>query len=37
MVNELEIDPAKLQRVLHFDGSPITARMIVEKIQGSAP
>ena len=28
LVNELEIDPAKLPRVLHFDGTPITARFI---------
>ncbi len=28
LVNELEIDPAKLTRVLHFDGTPITARFI---------
>jgi 2-oxoglutarate ferredoxin oxidoreductase subunit alpha len=28
LINELEIDPAKLVRVLHYDGSPITARVI---------
>jgi 2-oxoglutarate ferredoxin oxidoreductase subunit alpha len=28
LINELEIDPAKLTRVLHFDGTPITARFI---------
>jgi 2-oxoglutarate/2-oxoacid ferredoxin oxidoreductase subunit alpha len=28
LVNELEIDPARLTRVLHFDGTPITARFI---------
>ena len=28
LVNELEIDPVKLTRVLHFDGTPITARFI---------
>lgn len=33
LVTELEADPAKLLRVLHFDGSPITARMIAEKIE----
>ncbi len=32
LINELEIDPAKLQRVLHFDGTPITARFIVQAI-----
>ena len=26
LVNELGVDPAKLVRVLHFDGTPITAR-----------
>jgi 2-oxoglutarate ferredoxin oxidoreductase subunit alpha len=33
LVNELDADPAKLLRVLHFDGSPITARMIAGKIE----
>jgi 2-oxoglutarate/2-oxoacid ferredoxin oxidoreductase subunit alpha len=28
IVNELDIDPARLVRVLHFDGTPITARFI---------
>jgi len=28
LVNELEIDPAKLVRILHYDGTPITARFI---------
>jgi 2-oxoglutarate ferredoxin oxidoreductase subunit alpha len=37
IVNELEIDPDKLRRVLHFNGTPITARMIAEKIEGNAP
>jgi 2-oxoglutarate ferredoxin oxidoreductase subunit alpha len=32
LVNELEIDPAKLTRVLHFDGTPITARFISDAI-----
>ena len=32
LVNELEIDPAKLTRVLHFDGTPITARFITDAI-----
>ena len=28
LVNELEIDPARLVSVLHYDGTPITARFI---------
>ena len=28
LVNELDIDPANLVRVLHYDGTPITARFI---------
>ena len=36
LVNELEADPAKLLRILHYDGSPITARMIAEKIDSLA-
>jgi 2-oxoglutarate ferredoxin oxidoreductase subunit alpha len=32
LINELEIDPAKLTRVLHFDGTPITARFISDAI-----
>ena len=32
LVNELDADPARLIRVLHFDGTPITARFIVEAI-----
>jgi 2-oxoglutarate ferredoxin oxidoreductase subunit alpha len=28
LVNELEIDPAVLTKVLHYDGTPITARFI---------
>ncbi len=35
IVTELEIDPARLRRVLHFDGTPITARMIAETIAES--
>ena len=34
LVNELEIDPARLVRVLHFDGTPITARFIANAITG---
>jgi 2-oxoglutarate ferredoxin oxidoreductase subunit alpha len=32
LINELEVDPAKLTRVLHFDGTPITARFISDAI-----
>ena len=32
LVNELEIDPARLVKVLHYDGTPITARFIAEAI-----
>ena len=32
LINELEINPAKLVRVLHFDGTPITARFIIRTI-----
>jgi 2-oxoglutarate ferredoxin oxidoreductase subunit alpha len=33
MINEMEIDPAKLVKVLHYDGTPITARFIVAAIR----
>ena len=40
IINELEIDPARLVKVLHYDGTPITARFIVaairERVQGKA-
>ena len=32
LVNELEIDPASLIKVLHYDGTPITARFIAKAI-----
>ena len=32
LVSELDIDPARLVRVLHFDGTPITARFITGAI-----
>ena len=32
LVNELDIDPANLVRVLHYDGTPITARFITRAI-----
>jgi 2-oxoglutarate ferredoxin oxidoreductase subunit alpha len=34
LVNELDIDPARLVRVLHYDGTPITARFITRDITG---
>ncbi|NKE64972.1 2-oxoacid:acceptor oxidoreductase subunit alpha [Ramlibacter sp. RBP-2] len=33
LVNELEIDPARLVKVLHYDGTPITARFITRAIR----
>jgi len=33
LVNEEEIDPAKLISLLHYDGTPITARFIAENIE----
>jgi 2-oxoglutarate ferredoxin oxidoreductase subunit alpha len=33
LVNELDIDPARLVRVLHFDGTPINARFIAMAIR----
>jgi 2-oxoglutarate ferredoxin oxidoreductase subunit alpha len=32
LVNELEANPAKLRKVLHYDGTPITARFIADAI-----
>ena len=32
LVNEFDVDPVKLIRVLHFDGTPITARFITNAI-----
>jgi 2-oxoglutarate ferredoxin oxidoreductase subunit alpha len=32
LVNELEIDPTRLVKVLHYDGTPITARFITSAI-----
>ncbi|MGH6612379.1 MAG: 2-oxoacid:acceptor oxidoreductase subunit alpha, partial [Burkholderiaceae bacterium] len=32
LINELQIDPAKLVPILHYDGTPITARFIVKAI-----
>jgi 2-oxoglutarate ferredoxin oxidoreductase subunit alpha len=33
LVNELDIDPARLVRVLHYDGTPITARFIAVAVR----
>ena len=33
LVNELDIDPARMVRVLHYDGTPITARFIAGAIR----
>jgi 2-oxoglutarate ferredoxin oxidoreductase subunit alpha len=35
LVNELDVDPARLARVLHFDGTPINARFIAAAIRKS--
>ena len=32
LINELQIDPARLTSVLHYDGSPLTAQTVVEQI-----
>ena len=32
LINELEIDPKKLVKILHYDGTPITARFIAGTI-----
>ena len=32
LMNELNVDPAKLMPVLHYDGTPITARFITGEI-----
>ena len=33
LINEFDIDPARLIAVLHYDGTPITARFIADAIQ----
>ena len=35
LVNELEIDPARMVKVLHYDGTPITARFIAGAIRSA--
>jgi 2-oxoglutarate ferredoxin oxidoreductase subunit alpha len=32
LVNELEIDPKRLLKLVHYDGTPITARFIAEGV-----
>jgi len=32
LVNELNVDPARLMPILHYDGTPITARFIIREI-----
>jgi len=32
LINELPVDPAKLLSILHYDGTPITARFILREI-----
>jgi 2-oxoglutarate ferredoxin oxidoreductase subunit alpha len=32
LINEQEVSPAKLEPILHYDGTPITARFIIEAI-----
>ena len=32
LVNEIGLDPARLLSILHYDGTPITARFIVRAI-----
>jgi 2-oxoglutarate ferredoxin oxidoreductase subunit alpha len=32
LINEFDVDPARLTKVLHFDGTPITGRFIVRSI-----
>ena len=36
LINEFGIDPAKLVAVLHYDGTPITARFIANEISSRA-
>jgi 2-oxoglutarate ferredoxin oxidoreductase subunit alpha len=32
LMNELEVDPARVIPILHYDGTPITARFITKAI-----
>ena len=36
LINEYGIDPAKLVPILHYDGTPITARFIAREIGSRA-
>jgi 2-oxoglutarate ferredoxin oxidoreductase subunit alpha len=35
LINECEIDPARLVKIVHYDGTPITARFIADAIAGA--
>jgi len=35
LVDELNVDPARLIKILHYDGTPITARFIANAIRGT--
>jgi 2-oxoglutarate ferredoxin oxidoreductase subunit alpha len=37
IIDELEVDPARLIKVLHYDGTPITARFIASTIRANMP
>jgi 2-oxoglutarate ferredoxin oxidoreductase subunit alpha len=37
LVNEFEIDPARMVKILHYDGTPITARFISRAISERLP
>jgi 2-oxoglutarate ferredoxin oxidoreductase subunit alpha len=32
LINELDLDPARLIPVLHYDGTPVTGRFVVDAI-----
>jgi 2-oxoglutarate ferredoxin oxidoreductase subunit alpha len=36
LINEAKVNPSRLLSVLHYDGTPITARYIVEQISQHA-
>ena len=36
LVNEAKVNPSRLLSVLHYDGTPITARFIVDQISQTA-
>jgi len=37
LINELDVNPAKLKRAVHYDGTPISAHRIIEKIAAYLP